>query len=193
MFPLSINEGLVCGAAYLEEDHVDECDEDGGRTPLRGQGVPLEPASNEGGPLVEHEQRHVPEHEGQEDDLRDELADDVHLLVEVLAVEEGDGDPEQHVDDAEDDGDLHLEGVEEHDLVNGDLPHGVDAEGVGGAVVPADVGPGGRVDHDGLLVQDLVRGHRHLPGGPEQRSLVLTKSMFACSVVRLFRKIERSK
>ena len=30
-------------------------------------------------------------------------------------------DPEHHVDDAEDDGQLHLERVQEHDLVLGDL------------------------------------------------------------------------
>ena len=122
---------------------------------------------------MEHEQRHVPKHAGQKQNLRDKLADNVDLPVEVLAVEEGDGDAKQHVDDPEDDGDLHLERVKEDDLIGGELPHGVDPEGVGGAVVTASAGvsPGGRVQHDGLLLQDVFELHRYLPGRSKRREM----------------------
>ena len=63
------------------------------------------------------------------------------------------------MDNAEDNRDLHLEGVEEHNLVDGNLPDWIHAEGVGGPVITFDRGvsaPGGGVDHHGLLVSDLV-------------------------------------
>ncbi len=91
----------------------------------------------------------VSEHEGEEDDLRDELGDDVEWLVEVLVVPVGEDDAEEHVEDAHDDAQLHLEGVQEHDLVLCDLPDGVDADRVGLAVPTLGVG---RADHVALEV-----------------------------------------
>ena len=130
--------------------------------------LPLEAARHIAGPLVEHEQAHVPEHAGQEDDLGQELAQRVRLVVEVLVVPQRHQHAEEHVDDPDDDGDLHLEGVQEDNLVGGDLPDGVDAEGVGGAVVAAggEVPAVRRVNHDGLLAQHLAGTHGHLPRGP---------------------------
>lgn len=45
-------------------------------------------------------------------------------------IKEGEGDAEEHVCDAEDDGELHLHGVCEGDLVLRHLPDGVKADGV---------------------------------------------------------------
>jgi hypothetical protein len=75
---------------------------------------------------VEHEQAHVPEHAGQEDDLGQELAERVGPVVEVLVVPQRHEHTEEHVDDPDDDGDLHLEGVQEDDLVGGHLPQGLE-------------------------------------------------------------------
>ncbi len=86
----------------------------------------LESARHIARPLVEHEQAHVPEHAGQEDDLGQELAQRVGPVVEVLVVPQRHEDPEEHVDDPDDDGDLHLEGVQEDDLVGGHLQPGLE-------------------------------------------------------------------
>jgi len=48
-------------------------------------------------------------------------------------VEQRDADAERHLEDAHHDGDLHLERVEEGDLVVGHVPERVDAHGVDGA------------------------------------------------------------
>ena len=71
---------------YLHKDHVDECDEDGWRAPLCGEGVTLEAPGNVGSPLVYHQQRHITEHKGEEHKLRYKLTDDVHFLVKVFTV-----------------------------------------------------------------------------------------------------------
>ena len=74
------------------------------------------------GPLHPHEEGQVPEHAGQEDNLWNELGEDVQRPLEVRGVPVGHAHPEGHVDDAQDDGDLHLERVQEHDLVLRNLP-----------------------------------------------------------------------
>jgi hypothetical protein len=131
--------------------------------------LPLKTARHVAGPLVEHEQAHVTKHAGHEDNLGQKLAEYVCLIVKIFVVPQGQENAEEHVDDAENDGDLHLEGVQEDDLVGGDLPDGVDAERIGGAVVAAagQIAFEGRVNHDGSLAQHLLSGHRHLPGGPD--------------------------
>jgi len=86
----------------------------------------LESARHIARPLVEHEQAHVPEHAGQEDDLGQELAQRVGPVVEILVVPQRHEHPEEHVDDPDDDGDLHLEGVQEDDLVSGHLQSGLE-------------------------------------------------------------------
>ncbi len=88
--------------------------------------LPLETARHVARPLVEHEQAHVTEHAGQEDDLGQELAQRVGPIVEILVVPQRHEHPEEHVDDPDDDGDLHLEGVQEDDLVGGHLPQGLE-------------------------------------------------------------------
>ena len=165
---------------HLEEDHVDKCDENRRGAALSRQVavLTLKAAGHKAGPLVEHEEAHVAKHAGHEDDLRHKLAEDIGLVVEVLVIPQGQDDAEEHVNDAEDDGDFHLEGVQEDDLVGGHLPDGVDAEGVGRAVVAAagQIAAVGRVDHDRLLVQYLPGRHSHLPGGPDNKISVLFSS-----------------
>jgi len=79
---------------------------------------------------VEHEQCHVAEHAAQEQHLRDELAGDVNGFREKLVVPERDEETKHHVDDPDDDGDLHLERVQENYLVGRNLPDWIHSEGV---------------------------------------------------------------
>ena len=46
-----------------------------------------EPSCNIGGPLVKHEKRQVSKHADEKENLRDELAVDVHRLPKVLVIE----------------------------------------------------------------------------------------------------------
>ena len=123
---------------------------------------------------MEHEQGHVTKHTQQEHELRDKLTDNIDALLKILAVDEGDEDSEEHVNNAEDDGDLHLEGVEEHNLVDRDLPDGIYAERIGCPVVSTHVSfmswsvTKRRIDHYNLLMEDILEGHCHLPGGTKQ-------------------------
>ena len=92
---------------HLEEDHVDKCDENRRGAALSRQVavLTLKAAGHKAGPLVEHEEAHVAKHAGHEDDLRHKLAEDIGLVVEVLVIPQGQDDAEEHVNDAEDDGD----------------------------------------------------------------------------------------
>jgi len=157
---------------HLEEHHVDEGDQDGWSASLRGENIIIEPSGNKGSPLVEHQQGHVPEHTGKEHELRNELADDINTLLEVLAVDEGDEDPKEHVNNAEDDRNLHLEGVQKHDLVDGELPHWIYPEGIRSPIVSAHVCliiPESWINHYNLLMQDILEGHGNLPGRSKHR------------------------
>ena len=119
---------------------------------------------------MEHQQGHVPEHTGEKHELRNELADDINTLLEVLAVDEGDEDPEEHMNNPEDDRNLHLEGVQKHDLVDGELPHWIYTEGIRSPIVSAHVSllarimPESWINHYNLLMQDILEGHSNLPG-----------------------------
>lgn len=144
MADLSAVERLVGGVVVVEEEHVDEGDEEAGGVP-GGRRIVRDP-------LVEDEDDQVAEQAGHEDDLRDEAQVDVQRLVEVPAeshnrlkkkkksdtsgqmgtwsglklsqvVEEAETNSKQHVDDSQDDGHLHLEGVQERQLVGGDVPY----------------------------------------------------------------------
>ena len=66
---------------------------------------------------MEHQEGHIAEHTAEEENLGDKFANNVGFAIEILVVAEGHKDSKHHVDDAEDDGHLHLERVEEDDLV----------------------------------------------------------------------------
>ena len=139
--------------AYLEKDHVDKGDKYRGSASFCRQCVSLKASRNVGCPLMDHQNGQVSKHEREEQELRDKLADNVDPLLKVFVVEERDDHAKQHVNNAEDDGDLHLERVEENNLVDGNLPHGVHAKGVGCAVVSGVVlALLGRVNHHSLRV-----------------------------------------
>ena len=70
----------------------------------------------------------------------------------LLVVLVGEHDAEEHVDHAEDDGQLHLERVEEHDLVLRHLPDRIQSEGVG---LPFPSLVVGRGDHVSLHGHDV--------------------------------------
>lgn len=94
--------------------------------------------------------------------MRNKFRENVQGFLEVCRVPVGQADPKSHVDHAQDDGDFHLERVQENNLVLGDLPDGVHAEGVGSAV---PVGLLGRVDHGVLDLENGVVVVAHLPRG----------------------------
>lgn len=83
----------------------------------------------------------APEQGQDEDDHRDELVEEVEGFLEVERVHRLEAHAEGHLSHAQHHGGLHLHGVEEEELVAGDVPGGVDAEGVHvvGVAVLADV------------------------------------------------------
>jgi len=105
-----------------EQDHVDEGDEDGGGAALGEPELFLDLVGVVLRPLDEHEESEVAKEAAEEEQLGDELGEDVHGLLEILMIGEGHADAEDHVQDAENDGDLHLEGVQENNLVLSNLP-----------------------------------------------------------------------
>ena len=109
------------------EEEVDDGDNDGGCLVRR--------ASIVGVPLDEDEQVHVAEDREEQDQLGQEVVQQLGPVFEVDGIEAFLDDAEGHVGDGEDDGDLHLEAVQEGKLHLRAIPdwvnaHGVDAVGV---------------------------------------------------------------
>ena len=66
--------------------------------------------------------------------MRNELGDDVHRFLEVLVIPERHADAEEHVEDTENDGNLHLESIKKNDFVLCNLPDRIDAKRVGSSI-----------------------------------------------------------
>mmetsp|Transcript_12821 Transcript_12821/g.41903 ORF Transcript_12821/g.41903 Transcript_12821/m.41903 type:complete len:345 (-) Transcript_12821:1269-2303(-) len=115
-------------------EHVDEEGQERRRwladAAVRGGEAGLHRARPVGRPLVEDGEDQIAEDALEEDDLRYKLEDDLFVVLVLDVVEERKEDAERHLQHADDDGDLHLEGVEEGDLVVRHVPNGVDAHGV---------------------------------------------------------------
>ena len=95
-------------------------------------------------------------------------------------IPERQADAEEHVQDAENDGDLHLESVEENNFVVGDLPDRVDAKRVRVSVPALFLR---RIYHVVLPAQDVLEQFipEHLP----LRSKSGTVSFFIILIFRL--------
>jgi hypothetical protein len=143
-----------CRVSLFEENHVDEDDEDGGGAVGSGN-IPAQ--GSVVNPLVEDEEAEVEEEEEEEDDLRDELAEDVDVTTEVEVVPDREGHTEQHVQNPNDNRDLHFVPVEEGNLVLSQLPNRVNSDGVGVLVV-AVLG----VEHDVLHCKQTIVRHPRL-------------------------------
>mmetsp|Transcript_25713 Transcript_25713/g.71848 ORF Transcript_25713/g.71848 Transcript_25713/m.71848 type:complete len:783 (-) Transcript_25713:14-2362(-) len=121
-------------------------------------GVPVD------GPLHEDQDDHVDEEGCGEDGHGDELEHQVKLLSKVEGVESLQARSQEHLDDTEDDRELHLEGVEEEELVLGDVPHRIQTEWVDGFRTSVLCGGFGDVILlDGALVLSV-----ECPAGAEQ-------------------------
>ena len=90
-------------------------------------------------PLVEDHEDQVSEDEHEECDLRDELEEDLRVGPLHHLVPQAEEEPERHVEQPEDQGDLHLVRVQEADLVGRALPDRVDPHVVGVALVLREV------------------------------------------------------
>ena len=104
------------------------------------------------GPLVYDEEVHEPEEQDQEQDLRDPFEDHLKGSFEVECVEKFQENSQGHVDDGNDNWDLHLEGIDKDEFVVGDAPDGVDSEGVDTVGVGVYVLAVGDAVFDGVLV-----------------------------------------
>ncbi|KAI3492688.1 hypothetical protein L1887_42606 [Cichorium endivia] len=124
--------GLGINVAGLEE-HVDEHVEQARRVVAEDGAVcvGLVPVD---GPLVDDGEDEVAKERLHEEHLGHDLGPDLPLLTEADEVGHVEKDGERHVEDAEDDGHLHLERVGEDKRIVGAVPGGVDADGVGVAI-----------------------------------------------------------
>merc|ERR1719206_1587841 len=158
-FSLSLNRIMFMKVMRIE-----------GGTSLCCLDVPVESSSNKRSPFVEHQEGHVAKQADEEDDLGHELAEDVDRLPKVFVVPQGEYDTKHHVDNSDDDGELHLERVQEVDLVDRDLPDGVNPEGVRRPHVVGFIrGVSLRwLEHHVLVVYDGGFLLSDLPGRPEQ-------------------------
>mmetsp|Transcript_48012 Transcript_48012/g.155407 ORF Transcript_48012/g.155407 Transcript_48012/m.155407 type:complete len:647 (+) Transcript_48012:199-2139(+) len=108
----------------------------GGQAGLRG-GV-VEGAGPVRGPLHEDGEDEVAEDAAEEGHLGDELEEDLLDVLVLEVVEQREVDAKRHLQHADHDRDLHLERVEEGDLVLRHVPDRVDADGVDW---PAELAP----------------------------------------------------
>ena len=107
-------------------------------------------------PFDEHEGHEVTEEGPEEQHPRQELYKDFAPLFKVGEVPQSEDDAEGHVEDGYDDGQLHLVGIQENDLVLCADPHGIQSERIGSLSVVA--GFRFRIQHDGrFLLQHFVR------------------------------------
>mmetsp|Transcript_10136 Transcript_10136/g.23433 ORF Transcript_10136/g.23433 Transcript_10136/m.23433 type:complete len:356 (-) Transcript_10136:1503-2570(-) len=137
-------------------------------------------------PLEEDGEHEVAEDGEHEDGLRHELAPDVECGAEVQRVDQREDKAEEHLQHAEDDGELHLVRVAEGELVGGVVPAGVEPEGVhrvrrGARLLPRALCPQpGRTEKVRHQSEDVVvqepRVHReeahqqqHVPAMPRIR------------------------
>mmetsp|Transcript_60124 Transcript_60124/g.158160 ORF Transcript_60124/g.158160 Transcript_60124/m.158160 type:complete len:742 (+) Transcript_60124:648-2873(+) len=140
----------------LPHGHGDHRVDDAGRVVHRGH------------PLVEDHVVHEAEEADHEHHHGDALAEEVRRVALVHGVGEAEEETDGHLRDADDDGELHLHGVHEHELVLRAVPRGVDAEGVRShpSLVP-DVRAGDRLERDHLPLPRVDAG-RVLPAGVEE-------------------------
>jgi len=83
-------------------------------------------------PLHEDEDDHVNEEGGGEGNHGKKLEEEVEFLLEVDGVDALEAGTGKHLNNTKDDTELHLEGVEEEELIGGYVPHGIETEGVNG-------------------------------------------------------------
>ena len=81
-------------------------------------------------PLGNDQDVHPAEEGEQEEDLRDELKEEVEAVAEMQAVHSLQNDTQGHLDDSENNGELHLEVVAEGEELIGLEPNGVETEGI---------------------------------------------------------------
>lgn len=141
---LSSVEGFVTGVIIVEEKHVYKCDEEAGSI--------LGGVRSERDPLIKDENDEVAKQAGHKNDFWDESKVDIQRLFKVPAthhnhivtnqnrviqaetralmenevsqvIEETESDTKEHVDDSQDDGHLHLERIQESQLVDGNVPN----------------------------------------------------------------------
>ena len=88
-------------------------------------------------PFKEHEEAEVTEERPEEEDFRHKLEQDFVVFLEMDVVPQSENDTEAHVNNSNDDGQFHLEGIQEDDLILCVDPNGIDAERVRGLGVLA--------------------------------------------------------
>lgn len=79
-------------------------------------------------PLEDDQEVHISEQESKEEDLWDELEEDFQVSLEVNSIEELHNDSEDHMNDGNDDSDLHLETVDKNQLIVGHSPDRIDTK-----------------------------------------------------------------
>lgn len=143
---LSAVERLVGGVVVVEEEHVDEGDEEAGGVP-GGRRIVRDPLIEDEDHQVAEQAGHeddlrdeaqvdvqrlveIPAENHNRFMVRESKKSDTSGQIGAWSglklsqvVEEAETNSEQHVDDSQDDGHLHLEGVQERQLVSGDVPY----------------------------------------------------------------------
>mmetsp|Transcript_6289 Transcript_6289/g.14517 ORF Transcript_6289/g.14517 Transcript_6289/m.14517 type:complete len:341 (-) Transcript_6289:1413-2435(-) len=118
---LPVEEPVLLLVDARRHEHGDERVQQRGRPQRK-----TDPVSR---PLEQDHEHEVAEDGEEEDELGDELEPDGAHVAELEVVEQRERDAERHLRHAEDNGDLHLERVEEGHLIRRQLPRGIDAEG----------------------------------------------------------------
>mmetsp|Transcript_53237 Transcript_53237/g.119500 ORF Transcript_53237/g.119500 Transcript_53237/m.119500 type:complete len:460 (-) Transcript_53237:588-1967(-) len=126
---LAVREALVAverlgNVGGGRHEHVDEQRQQRRRREGVGRVGPV------GGPLEEDAIDQVAEDALEEQDLGHELEEHLLVILVLEVVEEGEEDADRHLDDTDHNRDLHLERVEEGDLVLRVVPNRVDADRV---------------------------------------------------------------
>mmetsp|Transcript_33845 Transcript_33845/g.49755 ORF Transcript_33845/g.49755 Transcript_33845/m.49755 type:complete len:253 (+) Transcript_33845:479-1237(+) len=106
---------------------VDQSSDERRRSSSRELAANSDPVS---APLQEDHEDHVPEEGKDEDDLRDEFVEEGIPVAEVNLVGSLEEHAQNHVQDTEDDRDLHFQRVSEQNFVGGNLPHRIQTKRV---------------------------------------------------------------
>mmetsp|Transcript_328 Transcript_328/g.528 ORF Transcript_328/g.528 Transcript_328/m.528 type:complete len:457 (-) Transcript_328:100-1470(-) len=119
---LAIYSLLVVSTAPTFRGRVETCGAEHARVPVDG-------------PLHEDENNHVNKQGRCKGNHGKELEHEVKTLAKVHGVNALEASSSEHLQNTKDDGELHLEGVEEEELVGRHVPNRVEAEGVHGVAI----------------------------------------------------------
>lgn len=118
----------IQGFGVFEQHHVDEHNQYGwGATRCGGLQITLGRVCY---PFEEHHEDHVTEQQDQEQNLWQEFQYNAGHTFEVHEVDDRHANAKDHVCHTGDDGQLHLIGVQEDDLIVSHLPDGIQTNGV---------------------------------------------------------------